>query len=97
MRRSKPVRIGDLWSGYVDESPQITRGLCEARIPEVWPEIVGAAMASLTTDLEIRNGILNVRISSSVARHELFMRREELRQSLNNIIGLPVIRTIIVK
>lgn len=97
MRRSKPIRIGDLWSGFVDESPQLTRGLCEARIPEVWPRIVGVPMASLTSSLEIKNGILTVCVSSSAARHELFMQREQIRTRLNTELGLAVVRTVIVK
>ncbi len=97
MRRSKPVRIGDLWSGFVGDSPGLTRGLCEARIPEVWPEVAGRAAASLTSSLEMRNGILTARITSSAARHELFMRREELRVKLNKELGMNVVRTVIVK
>ena len=97
MRRSKPVSIGDLWSGFVGDSPGLTRGLCEARIPEVWPKVAGRPVAALTSSMEMKNGILTVRISSSAARHELFMRREELRQKLNKELGMNVVRTVIVK
>lgn len=97
MRRSKPVKIGDLWSGFVDESPQLTRGLCEARIPEIWPLIVGVPMASLTSSLEVKNGVLYVCVSSSAARHELFMRRDQIRSRINTELGLTIVRTVIVK
>jgi predicted nucleic acid-binding Zn ribbon protein len=97
MRRSKPVKIGDLWSGFVEESPRLTRGLCEARIPEVWPVLVGAGVASLTVGMEITNGVLTVRLSSSAARHEVFMRREELRVKLNEALGMTVVRVLLVK
>ncbi len=97
MRRSKTVKIGDLWSGFVGGSPELTRGLCEARIPEVWPSVVGTPIASLTTSLEMKNGILTVRMSSAAARHELFMRREELMNSLNNRLGMAIVRSVIVK
>lgn len=97
MRRSKPVRIGELWSGFVDQSPQLTRGLCEARIPEVWPKVVGVPMASLTSSLEVRSGILHVAVSSSAARQELFMRREQIRVRLNTELGMNVVRSVIIK
>lgn len=97
MRRSKPVRIGELWSGFVEESPQLTRGLREARIPEIWPRIVGAPLASLTSSVEVKNGILHVCVTSSPARHELFMRREQIRSRINAELGLNLIRSVIVK
>lgn len=97
MRRSTPVRIGDLWSGFVESNPTRMRRICEARIPELWPEVAGAATASLTTSLDIRNGILYVSLSSSVARHDLFMRRAELREELNRRLGMNIVGSVIVK
>jgi len=97
VRRSKPVSIGDLWSGFVGDSPGLTRGLCEARIPEVWPKVAGGPVASLTSSLEIKNGILTVRITSSAARHELFMRREDIKAKINKELGMSVVRSVIVK
>lgn len=97
MRRSKPMRIGELWSGFLDSNPATTRKLCEARIPEVWNEAVGPAVASLTTSVSIKNGTLLVCLSSSVARHDIFMRRAQLRQTLNARLGMDVIGNIIVK
>ena len=54
-------------------------------------------MASLTSSAEMKNGILHVAMSSSVARQELFMRREELRLKVNDILGGAVVKSIIVK
>ena len=88
MRRSTPTRIGDLWSGFIESNPTRMRRFCEARIPELWPEVAGAA-ASFTTALDIRNGMLYV--------HELFMRRAELQQELNRRLGMNVVAGIIVK
>ncbi|HIZ15489.1 MAG TPA: DUF721 domain-containing protein [Candidatus Tidjanibacter faecipullorum] len=96
MRRSTPTRIGDLWSGFIESNPTRMRRFCEARIPELWPEVAGAA-ASFTTALDIRNGMLYVSIRSSVVRHELFMRRAELQQELNRRLGMNVVAGIIVK
>lgn len=86
-----------MWSGFVAESPLRMRKLCEARIPEVWKATVGEAVASLTTSVEMKNGVLYVQLSSSVARHEIFMRRADLQRTLNSRLGLNVISNIIVK
>lgn len=97
MRRSRPVRIGELWSGFVRENPAVSRHLTEARVPEVWARVNGPAIASLTRSVDVCSGVLNVCMTSSVARHEIFMRREEIRQKLNTELGSPIIKNIIVK
>lgn len=91
------MRIGELWSGFVSDNPSVSQRLCEARIPDAWEKVVGKAMATLTRSVEIKNGILHVAMTSSVARQELFMRRAELQKKLNAELGNNVIRNIIVK
>ncbi len=91
------MRIGELWSGFVAGSPRMNERLCEARIPEVWRKILGAPVMSLTRSLEVKNGILHVAMTSSVARQEIFMRREDIRQRLNAELGMAVIKSVIVR
>ena len=91
------MRIGDLWSGFIESNPTRMRRLCEARIPDLWPEVAGAAAASFTSSLDLRNGILYVSMRSAVARHALFLRRAELQQELNRRLGMNVVANIIVK
>lgn len=97
MRRSKPEKIGSLWSEFVEKNPVIERRLCEAKIPEIWAKIVGPGVASLTSSLNIKNGVLYVSMSSSVARHEVFMVRTQLKNSINHELGMAVVNNIIVK
>ena len=100
MRRSRPMSIGELWSGFVEENPTRMRRLAEARIPDLWPEVVGPGAASLTRSLTMRNGVVDVlyvALTSSVARHDIFMRRTELRHRLNELLGMNVVSNIIVK
>ena len=91
------MRIGELWSGFVGEHPRMSERLCEARGPDAWQKLLGAPVMSLTRSLEMKNGILHVAMTSSVARQEIFMRREELRQRLNAELGMTVIKSIIVR
>lgn len=97
MRRSKPMSIGELWSGFVSENPARMRRLTEARVPDVWQAMMGPAVMSLTSSVELRNGTLYVALTSSVLRQELFMRRADMMHELNKRLGMDVVRAIVIR
>ena len=97
MRKTTPMSIGELWSEFLESNPAATRRLAEARVVEVWESIVGPAVASCTTSITVEKGVMYVKISSSVARNEIFMRREELKDIVNRAVGQRVVNVIIVK
>lgn len=96
MKRTEPKILGDILREFF-ERPFVARKLAEGRLPELWAEVVGTHIASLTHTLELKNGILYVGISSSVARQEIFFRRDELMTILNERSGHKIINAIIVK
>ena len=70
MRRRDPVRIGDALNDFFSSTPVIARKIAEAKIPDLWPVLVGNVIASYTTKIELRTGgRLFVHLSSSVARN----------------------------
>lgn len=97
MRKTKPMRIGELWDDFVSSSPVVQRRLAEARVTELWPAVVGPAVAAHTVSVKVEKGILTAVMSSSVARHELFMRRTALGEAVNQALGMRVVNTVIVK
>ncbi len=97
MRRRDPIRIGAVIEEFFTSSPTIARKIAEARIPELWPQLVGSLIASYTTKIEVGKGRMTVYLASSVVRNEVFMRREALRQALNQATGQDIIRVLIVK
>lgn len=96
MKRTEPVLVGDILRQFF-ERPFVARKLAEGRLPELWQEVVGTHIASLTHTFELKQGILYVGISSSVARQEIFFRRDELMMLLNQRSGHRIINAIIVK
>lgn len=97
MRRTKPMRIGELWGDFLKNSPLIASKIAEAKLPEYWKELVGPAIASYTMSMNLHKGILYISFSSSVIRYEVLMRREYLAQQLNSKMGFKLIKSIIVK
>ena len=96
MKRTEPTLVGDILREFF-ERPFVARKLAEGRLPDLWQEVVGAHIASLTHTFELKQGILYVGISSSVARQEILFRRDELMTILNQRSGHRLINAIIVK
>ena len=96
MRRRDPVRIGDALNDFFSSTPVIARKIAEAKIPDLWPVLVGNVIASYTTKIELRTGgRLFVHLSSS--RNEVFMRRSALMDAINEASGIRIVSSVIVK
>jgi predicted nucleic acid-binding Zn ribbon protein len=96
MRRTKIVKVGDLVEDLFRD-PVIRRKIAEGRLPDTWREVAGAGVASCTTAVTFSRGIMTVAISSSVVRHEVFMRRGHLRDLINQKSATTLVRELIVK
>ena len=62
--------MGDLLEEFFAR-PYVAAKVAEGRLPDTWREVVGDAVANLTTDLRLENRILYVRLQSSVVRQVL--------------------------
>ncbi len=94
MRKQKAEQVGMLVRQFLREEGLETP-YNEYRLIEAWPEVMGQGIASYTSDLQIRNGVLYVRLRSSVLRQELMSNRRQLAQRLNEYVGAQVIDNII--
>ena len=72
-------------SGYLDE----------VKLVNSWKDVVGPFIASHTIDLNVRNGVLFVRVDSDALRMELNYSKTTLMNSLNSIAGRDVISEIV--
>ncbi|MDD3078919.1 MAG: DUF721 domain-containing protein [Paludibacter sp.] len=81
--------------GQVLRENKLEKPLLEKRIIDAWPKVLGTNISKYTTDLSIRNKVLYVSLSSSVLRHDLFLSKEKILQSLNQSVGTEVIRDIV--
>ncbi len=69
----------------------------EYRLIESWPEVMGPGIARHTANLEIRNRVLYVHLTSSVIRSELMQGRALLVRRLNEHVGAQVIEKIVLR
>ena len=88
--------MGDLLEEFFAR-PYVAAKVAEGRLPDTWREVVGDAVANLTTDLRLENRILYVRLQSSVVGQELFYQHEALRDRINEVSKVRLVNAVIVK
>jgi predicted nucleic acid-binding Zn ribbon protein len=73
----------------------LDKPLNEKRLIDAWPLVLGSNIMKYTSELNIRNKVLYVSLTSSVLRHDLFLSREEIKKSLNKQVGAEAIVDIV--
>lgn len=68
--------------------------LLQKRLIEAWPVVAGEAIARYTTDANIYNQTLYVKLRIPALRADLSMRRQEYVNRLNEYVGNQVITDI---
>jgi predicted nucleic acid-binding Zn ribbon protein len=67
----------------------------ETALIAAWPELMGNAIASRTTQLYISDKKLFVRVESSVIKNELMMMKSQILEKLNDRAGKTVINSLV--
>jgi predicted nucleic acid-binding Zn ribbon protein len=73
----------------------LDRRLEEYRAVELWPEVVGPAIATQASAVEIRDGVLFVDVASNVWMQELGLLRNGIVERLNARLGGPRVQRIV--
>ncbi len=90
MRKKNTELLSDVIRQVLKEQ-HLDKPLNEKRLIDAWPVVLGNNIMQYTSDLSIKKRILYVSLSSSVLRHDLFLSREEIKNSLNKHVGYEVI------
>jgi len=96
MRRKKTLSLSEVLKEYRSEM-NIDNKLKEINLIKSWEEIAGKAIARRTSKVYIKDGSLYIHLNSSVARNELSMLRESLRERLNEKAGEELVKDIILR
>jgi len=94
MRKKNTELLSDVIRQVLKEQ-HLDKPLYEKRLIDAWPFVLGSNIMQYTSDLNIKNKVLYVSLTSSVLRHDLFMSREEIKKSLNKQVGAEVIVDIV--
>ena len=72
----------------------LEKPLLEHRVVEQWAEVLGPLIARYSRDIEVKDGLLRVRITNAALRQELFEQRFRLIQKLNEAVGGEAIKDV---
>tara|TARA_R110002072_G_scaffold265711_2_gene424612 strand:- start:985 stop:1281 length:297 start_codon:yes stop_codon:yes gene_type:complete len=69
----------------------------ETRVAHLWGALLGPSVKNRTTSTYFRNGILQVKLNSSVLRNELSFAKESIKEKMNKELGEELVLEIIMK
>ena len=93
MKRTDAQTLDSVLAEWIRENG-LEKPLLEHRVVEQWGEILGKTIARYTRDIEMKDGMLRVRITNAALRQELFEQRFRLIQKLNDAVGGDVVKDI---
>ncbi|OWY21069.1 DUF721 domain-containing protein [Sphingobacteriales bacterium UPWRP_1] len=74
---------------------QLNTKMNNARVQTCWEEVMGKTIAHQTGNLQVKNGVLYLSITSAPLKQELYFNREKIVQRLNERIGEEHIKEVV--
>lgn len=91
MSATNSVSIGEALISFLRENG-LEQSVLDVQIEEVWPRVMGQTVKKLTRSVEVKDGVLIVRVNSAALKAQLFENRFELIRKLNEAVGAPALR-----
>jgi len=95
-RHNENLSLSDVLKEFVSTN-KLQEGLDKVEIKDAWKNLMGNGVNSYTTSVQLKRDTLYVQLSSSVLREELSYGKEKIIDMLNESLGKPLIKTLILK
>ncbi|TDQ23797.1 DUF721 domain-containing protein [Tenacibaculum caenipelagi] len=93
-RENNSLSLKDLMGSFIQENNNLKKGFQKIHIDEAWEKLMGAGVASYTSEVKLQNGTLIVRLSSSVLREELSYGKDKIIRMINEEIGEELVKKL---
>ncbi|MBN2167276.1 MAG: DUF721 domain-containing protein [Marinilabiliaceae bacterium] len=98
MRKKQVQSIKDILTEIIGKDSRLNNGLVHNRVLKNWHNIMGPTISRSTNEVYLaKNGVLFVRLNSSVVRNELLMLKDKIIRSLNQSVAADVVKDIVFK
>lgn len=95
-RNNDNIPLSEAIKNFVSEN-KLQKGLDKVNARDVWTQQMGPAIEKYTTSLKLDKDTLYVQLSSSVLREELSYGKEKIINNLNDALGKPLIKKLILR
>ena len=92
-RNNEFSSIKDIMQDVLQEN-KLQKGMDLVAIKETWVEVMGKGVNSYTKDIQFKNGMLIVKLTSSVLREELSYGKEKIIHLLNEKLNKVLIKSV---
>ena len=95
-RTNNTLNFSEALSEFIG-SNKLEKGLDKVNVQDIWAEQMGSGVNNYTTAIEFKNEVLYIQLSSSVLREELSYGKEKIISMLNEALGKPLIKKLILR
>lgn len=88
--------LGDALRKFLDNS-RLKGSIQALQIGDVWEQIMGKTIARYTDKIQIHGHTLYINTSVAPLRQELLYQKDNIIQRVNEALGEPVIKEVIIK
>lgn len=96
MARHNDKVIKDVLQDFLSRNNKVASGYHSIRIADLWKEVMGPVIGNYTKQIELKNGILKVVVTSAPLRRELVFGKQKIKDNLNQSLGQDLIEDVVV-
>jgi|TARA_B100001105_G_scaffold8712_1_gene6552 transcription initiation factor IIE alpha subunit len=90
------LKIDSLIKFFIKEN-NLENGLETVEVKDLWYKLMENGVANYTTDINLKNGTLYIKLKSSVLREELSYGKEKIVKLLNEKLKKDLIKKIVLR
>lgn len=91
MANTNTMSIGEVLVDFLRENG-LEQPILEQQVIDMWPQVMGRIVTEMTRSVEVKDGVLIVRVQSAALKAQLFENRFELVRKLNEAVGATALR-----
>ncbi|MFI2742364.1 DUF721 domain-containing protein [Zhouia sp. PK063] len=95
-RKNEHISLSDALKEFIHEN-RLEKGFDKLNVREAWINLMGNGVNSYTSNIQLKNDTLYVDLTSAVLREELSYGKEKIITMINEEIGKPLVKKLILR
>jgi hypothetical protein len=95
-RENDNLNMKEALSAFIQKN-KLQRGMDKVDARAAWARLMGNGVNNYTTDIELKNDVLYVALSSSVLREELSLGKTKIIKMLNEELGKDLVKKLVLR